>query len=199
MVLVKCGWKLTCFNMFHVFALTYYILLCCVTRRDARVQYDVITRAVHETCFCCRSCKWRFCSHLHLVQFAALCGARVQFNFFFILLFSDIRNEITTIFIFFKFENKWKEMHGEKIFMEKFRWKRLKNHHQYNTDELRLMQVHQYMNLSYGSPNFASFIYSTQKFWQFWSMKKSKLTDGSAKQRRNSYVKCSNEVNFGLP
>ncbi len=45
------------FNMFHVFALTYYILLRCVTQR---VQYDVITRAVHETCFCCRSCNGRF-------------------------------------------------------------------------------------------------------------------------------------------
>ncbi len=66
--------------MFHVFALTYYILLHCVTRRDVRVQYDVITRAVHETCFCCRSCNGRFCSHLHLLQFAALCDVRVQYD-----------------------------------------------------------------------------------------------------------------------
>ncbi len=80
--------------MFHVFALTYYILLRCVTRkysmtpvttknyarvhyhkwreildlRDTRVHYHIrfaqrvlfITRAVHETCFCCQSCNGRF-------------------------------------------------------------------------------------------------------------------------------------------
>ncbi len=73
------------FNMFHVFALTYYcshlhLLQFAALRdarvqydvshykkklldlRDARVQYDVITRAVHETCFCCRSCNRRFFS-----------------------------------------------------------------------------------------------------------------------------------------
>ncbi len=65
-------------KMFHIFAFTYYILLHCATReysmmshlydeklldlRDARASTLLlfITRAVHETCFCCRSCNGRF-------------------------------------------------------------------------------------------------------------------------------------------
>ncbi len=74
--------KILTFNMFHVFALTYYILLCCVTceysmtsvttknysiyaTRKSTLPYSIctvlfITRGVYETCFCCRSCNGRF-------------------------------------------------------------------------------------------------------------------------------------------
>ncbi len=52
-------------NMFHVFAFTYYILVRCVTRvysmTSVLLRDDIaIPWAVHETCFCCRSCNGRF-------------------------------------------------------------------------------------------------------------------------------------------
>ncbi len=102
--------SLSVFNMFHVFAFTYYILLRCVTReysmtsvttknysiyatrkytttndekysiyatREYTTIFDLhdacysllfFTRAVHETCFCCRFCNGRFFLNENLIK-----------------------------------------------------------------------------------------------------------------------------------